>query len=253
MNVDALFEDELRRRGLAFSIDAKSGRYAVEVGDAQMLISLENLQRDVAKDGDTGRVSWFVDSIVASLSAAESTLSVDRLYWCLEPSDYKEKADFRVALSDRVDRVLVQLSADGRLIRWVTPEMLSSLGLSETDAGARAYTNLAVALSEAKLESKEIDGVQLGFIGTALPFKASLILAPNLREVVGAVLGWPLMAVVPDRDFLYVWAARHANFVQRVGGVVVREYSRASYPVSTEVYEIGDQKIRAIGAFPTGD
>jgi hypothetical protein len=107
------------------------------------------------------------------------------------------------------------------------------------------------ALSKATVESQDIDGVQLGFISSSLPFKAAFILAPNLREVVSAVLGWPLMAVVPDRDFLYLWPARHADFVQRVGAVVVREYSRASYPISTEVYEITDQRIRAIGAFPT--
>jgi len=66
------------------------------------------------------------------------------------------------------------------------------------------------------------------------------------------VLGWPLMAVVPDRDFLFLWAARHTDFVKRVGSVVVREYSKASHPISTEVYEITDQKIRAIGEFPKG-
>ena len=103
------------------------------------------------------------------------------------------------------------------------------------------------------MTTKPIDGVQLGFIITSLPFKASLILAPNLHEVVGAALGWPLMAVVPDRDFLYLWAAQHTDFVQRVGGVVVREYSQASYPISTEVYEITEKSIRAIGAFPIGD
>jgi hypothetical protein len=130
--------------------------------------------------------------------------------------------------------------------------MLSLLGLSESDAGTRAFTNLGRALSKATVESKDVDSVQLGFIGTSLPFKAAFILAPNLREVAGAVLGWPLMAVVPDRDFLYLWAARHADFVQRVGGVVVREYSQASHPISTEVYEITDQKIRAIGEFPRG-
>jgi hypothetical protein len=130
--------------------------------------------------------------------------------------------------------------------------MLISLGLSESDAETRAFTNLGRALSKATVESKDIDSVQLGFIGTSLPFKAALILAPNLREVVGAVIGWPLMAVVPDRDFLYLWAARHTDFAQRVGGVVVREYSQAAYPISTEVYEITDHKIRAIGEFPTG-
>ena len=59
------------------------------------------------------------------------------------------------------------------------------------------------------------------------------------------------MAVVPDRDFLYLWAARHTEFAGRVGGVVVREFAKASYPISTEIYEISDAGIRAIGTFPT--
>ncbi len=217
-----------------------------------MLVSLENLERDVARDGDTSRVSRFVDAIGASSSSSEIVPAADRLYWCLEPNDYEQPAEFRVALSDRVDRVLVRLSPDGDLVTWVTRGMLGDLGLSESGAADTAFTNLARALSEATIESQEIAGVQLGFFDSSLPFKASLILAPNLHEVAGAVLGWPLMAVVPDRDFLYLWAARHADFVQRVGSVVVREYSQASYPISTEVYEITDQQIRAIGAFPTG-
>src|SRR6266404_156026 len=87
--------------------------------------------------------------------------------------------------------------------------------LSESDAAAKAFANLGLALSEATIESQDIDGVPLGFISTTLPFKASLILAPNLREVVGAVLGWPLVAVVPDRNFLYLWPARHTDFARR--------------------------------------
>lgn len=250
MNIQAIFEDELRRRGFVFSIDAESGRHAVEIGGVSMLVSLENLQRDVASDGEVGRVERYVDALVASSGEFDDTVSADQLYWCLEPSDYKERADYRVAMSDRVDRVLVHLSGDGQLVTWVTRPMLTSLGLSEVDAGARAFTNLGRALSEASVEAQNIDGVQLGFVNTSLPFKASLILAPNLREIVEATLGWPLMAVVPDRDFLYLWAARHTDFVPRVGRVVVREYSQAPYPISTEVYEITDKVIRAIGEFP---
>jgi hypothetical protein len=250
MNVRTLFEDELRQRGFPFSIDPESGRHTIEIGGGQMLISIDNLQRDVAGDGDTGRVSRFVDAIVSSTDASEDELSVEQLYWSLEPNDYAVQADFRVAISDRADRVLVHLSSDHRLVTWVTPAMLGTLGLSESDAGARAFENLARVLNEATVESHDIDGVRLGYIGTKTPLKASLILSPNLRQVVEAEIGWPLMAVVPDRDFLYLWAAQHTDFVQRVGGVVVREYSQASYPISTEVYEITEQGIRAIGEFP---
>src|SRR3954463_885532 len=205
MSVRTLFEEELRRRGFPFSIDPESGRHAVEVGGGHMLVSLDNLQRDMAGGGGAGGGFRFVDAIVASAVSSGATPSADQLYWCLEPSDYKERAVYRIAMSDHVDRGLVHLSSDGRLVTWVTPAMLDSLGLSASDAGARAFTNLARALSEASVESKEIDGVRLGFVGSSLPFKASLILAPNVREVLGAVLGWPLLAVVPDRDFLYVW------------------------------------------------
>ena len=250
MSIQTQFEGELRRRGLSFGIDAESGRHSIEIGGGSMLVSLDNLQRDVASDGDVGCIVRFVDAIVASAGASEAVVSAEQLYWCLEPSDYEERADFRVAMSSCVDRALVHLSSDGRLVTWVTPSMLGSLGLSAVAAGARAFSNLGRALSEASVEFQDIDGVQFGYLATSLPFKASLILAPNLREVVGAVLGWPLMAVLPDRDFLYLWAARHTDFVGRVGHVVVREYSQASYPISTEVYEIADQKIRAIGEFP---
>jgi hypothetical protein len=251
MDVQAEFEEELRSRRIAFSIDAESGRHAIEIGGAHLLVSLENVRRDVTRSGDRGRITRFVDSIVASASAEIDTPGVDRLYWCLEPSDYEERADFRVPVSDCVDRVLVHLSADGNLISWLTPELLEQLGLSESEAANRALENLATALSDATVESQDIDGVALGYLTSRLPFKSSLMLAPNLRSVVEAVLGWPLLAVAPDRDFLYLWGARHTDFTQRVGNVVVREYQQASYPISTEVFRIADDGIQAIGEFPT--
>jgi hypothetical protein len=249
MTVHTLFEDELRRRGVRFTIDAESGRHAVEDGERRMLVSLENLQRGLAEDGDFGRVSRFVDAVLAPLESRIG-LCVARLYWSLESVEYKERAEFREPVSEQVDRVLVHLSLDPQVITWVTSDMLCTLGLPGREAGARAFENLATALREGEVESMDIDGVSLGIIATRLPFKASLILAPNLKEAAGDTLGWPLMAVAPDRDFLYLWAARHTDFIGRVGGVVVREYLKASYPLSTEVYEINDQGIRAVGAFP---
>jgi hypothetical protein len=249
-NLRTVFEAELRKRGLSFSIDEPSGRHAANVAGGQMLITLDNLQRDYEKDHDPSRVSRFVDAILASATASED-ISADQLYWCLERNDYEERADYRATVSDKVDRVLVHVSADGGLIRWVDLDLLGCIGISEADAGERAFSNLGRAMIEASLESQEIDGVHLGYLATTLPFKSSLILAPNLKEVIADRLGWPLLAVTPDRDFLYLWAARHTDFIHRVGRVVVNEYERASYPISTEVYELGDAGIRAIGAFPS--
>jgi uncharacterized protein YtpQ (UPF0354 family) len=251
VNTRKLFEDELQRRGIRFSVDSESDRYHLDIAGWDALISVENLHRDLTKDGDIQRVPRFVDAVLASLQKSEMQVSADRLYWCLEQHASAAPADFTVPLSDRVDRVLVHLSEDDRLITFVTADMQAKLGLSKEDAADRAFQNLARALTAAKVESQEIDGVVLAYFATSLAFKASLMLASNLRESLEPAVGWPLLAVAPDRDFLYLWGARHRDFVPRVGGVVVREFAKASYPLSTEVYEISDRGIRAIGEFPT--
>jgi hypothetical protein len=249
-DVRALFEAELRRRGLAFSIDEESGRHAIEVDGMRMLVSLENVERAFARDGDPARIARFLDTIIASANARASAYDPAGLYWCLEPSDHVDKAEIRASVSDQVDRVLCHWSEDDNLISWVGSSDLQSLKLDAVSAGKRAFENLAAALRAAKVTFNEIDGVRLGMVGSKLPFKAALILAPNARELLGKDLGWPLLAVVPDREFLYLWAAKDEDFAARVGGVVVREYGNAEYPVSTEVFRIDDDGVRAIGEFP---
>ena len=149
-----------------------------------------------------------------------------------------------------MDRVLVHLSPELRAITWVSPEILSKVDLSEDEPGERAYDNLSKALVESTIEYSDIDGVRLGMVNTVFPFKTSLILAPNLREWAGPQLGWPLMAVIPARDFLYLWDSRHSDFAGRVGEVVVHEFRESPYPISPEVFEISDSGIEAIGEFP---
>lgn len=253
MNAKKLFEEELARRGLNFTIDPESGRHSISIGLEKSLVCIENLQRDLSRDRDVNRVSRFLDSIIASVPGSQGVYQPEQLFWALEPNDYVEKAEFRIPVSDRVDRVLVYLDEREQLIHWVNQFMLNSMGISETEASERGVENLAIRLNAARIEYQEIEGVRLGFLATDLPFKTALILAPNLREVVASTLGWPLLAVAPVRDFLYLWDIKHEGFVKRVGRVVVDNYLRASYPISTEVFKITEEGIETIGGFPTGN
>jgi hypothetical protein len=250
IDVRASFEAELQRRNLPFTIDSDSGRHAISIGGGNMLVSLENLEREVATGGDAGRIARFIDSIEASAALDRDTIDTTRLYWCLEPSDHFDKPEIRSELSDEVDRVLCHWSREAGLITWMSIEKLGGAGLDRESAGKLGFENLSRALSAASISSDEIDGVRLGMIASELPFKSSLILAPNARMILEPILGWPLFAVAPDRDFLYLWNAKHEEFTGRVGGVVVREYEGAAYPVSTEVWRIDDAGVQAIGAFP---
>jgi hypothetical protein len=250
--VAALFEQELRRRGVPYEVDGESKRYRLHLQGGEFLVSLDNLAREYIRDQDGACVARFVDGVLG-VGVREQPWEEARasLLFTLEPSDYAEPPPLRTRISDRVDKVPVLVRASGRTLSWITPAMVADWQVSLAEVEATASRNLAAALATAKLEYENVDGVRLGFIETELPFKAALILASNLREVVSPVLGWPLHAVIPDRDFLYLWAAQHRDMVNRVGKVVVKEFTTSPYPLTTEVFEIGDRGVDAIGAFPT--
>jgi hypothetical protein len=246
----ALFEQELTRRGIAFRPDGASDRYVVEHDGTELFVSLHNVSREYARDQDPGRITRFVDAVLSPRGASrcweEARTSV---LFCFEPSDYAEPPELRHPVSERVDRVPVHFDPIRGLISWITPDMLARWSISRHEAELEAAKNLAVALGNATVQHKDIDGVQLGHLETTLPFKTALLLAPNLKDVVAPLLGWPLHAVMPDRDFLFLWDSRHTDFVGRVGRVVVDEFMNAPYPISTEVFEVSDSGIKAIGAF----
>src|SRR5690242_14871248 len=120
-------------------------------------------------------------------------------------------------ISEQVDRVPVLLDDSRGTLTWISQAMLESWHVAAGDVESAALANLAAALSLSSLEWTEIDSVRLGFFKTPLPLKSPLLLAPNLKEFVAELVGWPILAVVPDRDFVYVWAAKQYEFAGRIG------------------------------------
>lgn len=249
MNFDELVTQDLARRGWEFSIEEGSGRYVIPHEGGSNTVCLDNLRKEFSQNGDASRIERFFDSIEASRRLTDIPLDVDKLFWSLEPNDYPEKPYVFEPLSNRIDQVLVQLDEATGLITFVTEEMLQKAGLVGDDASDHAYENLDTKLKESTLECQDVLGMRLGIVSTKLPFKTALILAPSLQTFVESTLGWPVLAVVPDRDFLYLWSPDHSDLTSRIGSVVLREYEQAPYPLTTEVFEIADDGIGAVGFF----
>jgi hypothetical protein len=181
-----LFRAELGRRGIGYSVDEGSGRYRLAVGGTALLVSLDNLARQLRGDaGDAAeRVSGFVDTVTRVHQPEPAR--PDGLFWCLEPNGYAESGPYREPVSPRLDRVPAHESTDGEVIAWVTTEHLEALGLTVRQAGERAWANLAATAADADLHTEEIAGVNVGYLVTDLVAKASLVLAPNLHHLVSA-------------------------------------------------------------------
>jgi len=244
-----LFEAELHRRRIPFRRDPDTGRYEVESQGRTLLLWLGNLERDYLRDGDLRRISDFVDAALSCPTRQKSWPECrDAIFLCLERK-LVEAGPYREPLTDRVDRVLIDFDSARNLLSHVFPSALTAWNVALPEVTAAALENLARVLLASKLNFHETHGVRLGFVEARIPFKSALILAPNLKQVLSPQLGWPLLAVIPDRDFLIMWDASHHEIVHRVGATVMKEFESAPYPLTTEVLRIDDDGIAAIGAF----
>lgn len=250
-----LFERDLKSRGVDFAVDPESGGYVVIRGDGTRLtVSIENLAREVARDGDLIRVSRFIDTLLASHAVPSQWEEArSNVFLALEPKDYAEPSELRRPLTELVDVLPVFFSPEVGSITWITSSMLGDWGVSQEEVTSTGLTNLNAEARTATLEYKDVDGVRLGYLTSRLPFKASLLLAPDLRGIAEPILGWPLLAVAPARDFLYIWSAGHPELIGRLGSVVLQEFRSSSYPISTEIYEVGSDGVDAIGEYATDE
>lgn len=251
-DVNAIFEAELRKRGVPFEKEGDLS-YRVEVGGWIVSASLENVGRNAERDQDEGVITRFVDHVLA-FSASHPPWHEARtlLFWSTEPTttDFGDSIHFDV--SDEVARVLTLTNQDRSKVTWVTPAMCESWGVTIEDACSAASTNQDRLLDGIELEtargSDRLD--TLGMIPVHPPYKASTIFAPAFKALVEPMLGWPVLVVLPCRDFVYV-IAEGSSLLDNLGSVVVNEFKNSGYPITTEVLRVSDDGIEAIGRFPT--
>jgi hypothetical protein len=152
-------------------------------------------------------------------------------------------------VSPHLDRVLTRCVDRDRLLTWATPTDVRVMAEQGHDPAEQAWVNLDAALQRARLHTEEIDSATLTFFETDFVSEASFMLAPTLRDIVSPAIGWPVLAIAPARDFHYLWNADRTDIIGRLGPVISREYLGSPYPLSTEVFRVGDT-IEPIGAFP---
>lgn len=231
--------------------ETEDGGYTIDIGDMTLTVSLENVGRDFDETGDEEIIKNFVETILQHRAILpESWEQVrDRVYLSAEPSDHDFGDVCRQEVSDQVCLVLVYLAEPGQHLVWLTPGLLADLGASREHAEAHATDNLARLMAETPIETMDVDGHKLGMLSTHSPLKATLIFARNLREKAEPLLGWPLFAVIPNRDFAYLIPESAQELFPGIAQVVVEEYTRRGYPISTEVFRIDSEKVEAVGEF----
>ncbi len=242
----------LNRRGLVLEPSDAPGRYkVVGPGVKALIISPDNIFADVQRDGDLSAIDRWLDAVLADPSALPPYLVArSGLRMALEPARTDFGPSIHAPLTPALAEVLCWTDPEERRITWITGATLDLWQARADDVIEAARAGLDRVLRSARLEVQQVRGLPLGMLDVDSVFKASLIRAPSFRAIVEEELGWPVCAVAPCRDFLYLFPdAVRDELIPLLAAVVTREYEGSGYPLSTEVLRISDDGVLALGSY----
>lgn len=244
------FKVELTRQNLKIDSVDNEGLYLIDLGSMEIKVSLENLRRNYARDKDTALITDFVTSIKATAdNLPDWNTAKDSIYYSFFPSDF----DFDKVVNEPVTKDFHKVYIYSTHVNntWLTKDDISKWKIADEEFKKQVAQNVNKLLESTKIELDTIEGKKLGYFSLEdETLKGSLLLSSNLKSKVKKDFGWPIYAVIPVRDFSYIFSEKDSKFfIDRLGSTVVKEFKESSYPISTEILKITDNGIEAIGKF----
>lgn len=224
--------------------------YELHVGGRDLTINTQNIRAEVARDQDPAAIGRFLEHVLgADADLPQWSRAIHHLFPMLESIDLELGPETVTSgLTDRTKVVLALHERGSGCLRFVSKSDLAVWGVSVEEAWEASHAAFAKIVAETRIEILKAGDLSLGTVHAAEPYKASMILSRSLKHQVPDELGWPILAVAPARDFVYLLRMEDEGALGRVGAVVVREYRQSGYPVSGEVWQLSDDGAKAIGS-----
>ncbi|MCV9933613.1 hypothetical protein OIU80_15110, partial [Flavobacterium sp. LS1R47] len=215
-------------------------------------ISLENIRRNYERDSDEKHISDLVQTILSySADIPNWENSKNNVYIQLFPNDF----DFKDLIYEKVTDEFSKIYAvsEKEKLTWISTDILMKWNISEQDLIKQADLNANELLSKTKIDFEIIEDRKLGMIEVEKTFlKSSLLFASKMKEKLKSEIGFPFYAVIPVRDFCYIFSEKDFEFfANRIGKTVVQEYQNSGYPITTEILFFSEDGMTAVGKYPT--
>lgn len=245
-----IFESELSKRGISYKGPNREGVYTVDVSGVDVTVNLFNIARNYKVDQDAVAVVKCIDRALDFLKPVPWEQARSLIYFSVEPTDYDFGDTVTYPVTASITKIMVMADLKAGMITWITPDMIRDWHVSLADVEAVARENMSSLLRGKRPEVKNIEGMKVGMLPIQSVFKASAIISPEFKTYVSKDLGWPVLAVIPCRDFIYVIPEKDKALLGRIGNIVKDEYQKSGYPITTEVIKISDNGFESIGRYP---
>lgn len=246
------FKSQIEKYGMKIDSVDKTELIYISQGDATLKVSLDNVRKNYERDKDTSHISDLVQTLVSYSIELPSnwTDAKNSIYISLFPNDYEFNDFLHSKITDEFSKVYVYSGQDR--LTWITEEDLKKWNVTVRDLDEQANNNADELLSVTPISYDTIENRKLGLIEIEhASLKAALLFAPSMKEKLKEHFGFPFYAVIPVRDFCYIFSEKDFDFFsKRIGDVVVDEYKKSGYPITTEILKFSQKGVEAVGRYP---
>lgn len=246
------FERQIQKNGMSIDSVDKDGIVHIKMNDLNLEISLENLRRDYERDKNPELILDFVKVITSYSSEVPERWedAENSIFISFFPNDFDFKDIINEKVTDEFSKVFV-LSDNEKLV-WITNEDLKKWNISKNQLNKQANRNADALLAKTNIQFDLIENRKLVMIESEhTSLKGSLLFAPSMKSKIEKEIGFPFYAVLPVRDFCYLFSEKDFDFFsRRLGKVVVEEFTNSGYPVSTEILKFTSEGVETVGKYP---
>jgi len=246
------FKSQIEKHGMKIdSIDETELIY-ISQGETTLKVSLDNVRKNYERDKDVSHISDLVQTLISySIELPSQWTSVkDDIYISLFPNDHEFDNFLHSKITDEFSKVYVHSGNDK--LTWIASDDLKKWNITEADLDKQANINADRLLTLITISFDTIENRRLGYIeAEQTSLKGALLFAPSMKEKAKKDFGFPYYAVIPVRDFCYIFSEKDFEFFSsRIGQVVVDEYKKSGYPITTEILKFTDKGVEAVGQYP---
>jgi hypothetical protein len=246
------FRSQIEKQGMKIDSVDETGMIYISQGELTLKISLDNVRRNYERDKDKTHISDLVRTLTSYSIEVPANWSEAKsdIYISLFPNDNDFKDFVHQQITEDFGKVYVHSGQDK--LTWITNEDLKKWNITESELDLQANLNAERLLAVTEITLDTIENRKLGLIEVEdETLKGALLFAPSMKEKVKINFGFPFYAVIPVRDFCYIFSENDFEFFSnKVGAVVVEEFKNSGYPITTEILKFTDNGVEAVGKYP---
>lgn len=245
------FKSQIEREGMKIDSVDETGLIYISKGEITLEISLENVRKNFKRDNNKNHISDLVKSLLTySVEFPVVWEEVkENIYISFIPNnfDFKDIVNFR--MTDKINKVYVY--NDNNELTYISEAYLQKWNITVDELENQALKNADRILSTSELKIEILDNRKLGMLESEYSnLKSAILLAPSMKEKVEKDFSYPFYAVIPVRDFCYIFSEKDFDFFsQRIGSIVVEEFKQSGYPITTEILKISESSIKTVGIY----